>query len=293
VPVYRGSTVIHSGGATPNPSILFPSSLMLTDNVDVSTSYRTITALVASATPHAPGVWVEIDPSLIDNADSVYAYLMASGLHNSATDSSTLMEIGVGPAGSEIVWATIPIGYRASTSHSQPRLIPGHIPAGSRVAARIRSAVASRSITVTFGFGISHPQAPSLGAPVTFGVNTGASRGVVLAPASASHTKTAWTELTASTSTALAAMFVGVQGGGVTAMSTGGILIDIGIGPAGSETVVIPNIALEGHSQEYQMERSPVTFGVDIPTASRIVARWQSTFTNNVPDIILVGAPPA
>jgi hypothetical protein len=107
--------------------------------------------------------------------------------------------------------------------------------------------------------------------------NTGSAS--VPAGTSAAHTKGAWTELIASTSALTTALLVRVTGVANTATDTAG-LIDIGVGAAGSETAVIPNVAVGGASSAND---GGVYFMVPVKVASgsRISARYQSKNTDN------------
>src|SRR5687767_13078047 len=80
------------------------------DGVAAASSARTAIAATGSATPHTPGSYVEIDPSLSGDVAGVDIYFSV-GSSASGTDTSTLLEIGVGAAAAEIVWATVPCGY--------------------------------------------------------------------------------------------------------------------------------------------------------------------------------------
>jgi hypothetical protein len=74
-------------------------------------------------------------------------------------------------------------------------------------------------------------------------------------------------------------------------MTATGVLVDIGIGAASAETVLIADIYVQGSTSESLVLRSPVTYGVDIPAGSRLSARWaRASATNSSLDCFLVGA---
>lgn len=275
-----------------DPTDLYPSAL-LADGVDAATSVRTAVTAVASATPHSVSgaSWVQVDASLSADAGGVAIYLTA-GTSVVATDSSTLLEIATGAAASEVVWATVPIGYRLSNNGGlAPIIVPGHIAAGSRVSVRCRSAIASKSITAVVAF--LGTKDTALGAPTTYQVNTGTSGGLVLTAPGSLNTKGAWAQLVASTAADLAALAIGFQGATVATNANGGLLIDIGIGGAGSEAVLISDIYLDVSSNEGLAPRSPVVYGVEVPAGSRLSARYARSSANNAVDLVLIGAPPA
>ena len=102
------------------------------------------------------------------------------------------------------------------------------------------------------------------GLPLVIGVT-------IAAPASA-HTKGNWVQLVASTAKRVVAMTLSAHAVGTTQLR---FLVDIGVGGAGSEVVVLPNIYVKiGASYT----RDGQNFGpllVDIPAGSRIAARCQ------------------
>jgi len=96
---------------------------------------------------------------------------------------------------------------------------------------------------------------------------------------SSAHTKGAWTELIASTtavSDVLDVMVLGVASNTVDTRT----LLDIGVGAAGSETVIVPNVAVGG-AQAFATNDNALCFRVPvrIPSGSRVAARIQSVVT--------------
>lgn len=281
-----------SGGAG-SDAPPFP-TILLSDGVLTASSSRLGTQVTATAsgTPHTAGSWVEVDPSLSADADGLRVVLMAA-TNLAGTDTSTLLEIGLGAAASEVVWATIGVGYYITSANvsSQGFRVPGHIPAGSRVAVRARSAVASQAVNAVYSF--FSESSPGLAAPVTMGADTATSHGTTLTVAGAINTKSAWTEIEDSTSAEFVALLVSAQCNANTAMGSSGVLVDIGIGAAASETVLIPDIYYHTATSEFMQDRSPTTYAVNIPVGSRLSARYAAANIADRIDLILVGAPSA
>lgn len=271
-------------------SLPYPSS-PLSDGVASASSSRTAVTVTASSTPHstAGASWVEVEPSLSADADGIVLYADVATNGNSV-DTSTLLEIGLGGAGAEVVWTTIPVGYRPAGTG--PTRVPGGIPAGSRVSFRLRSAVASKSVgPIHVAF---EPATVGLLAPVTIGADTATSRGVTLTAPGSLNTKGPWTELAASTPEDLTVIYLGPQGAGSTNfISAVGLLIDLGIGPSGSEQVVVGDVGISSSSQELLTIRFPMTYAVDVPAGSRLVARYARGASTIPLDLIVVGAGPA
>lgn len=287
--VWSGGAWVTLGGGGGSAVSTLGYSPLLGDGVNTGSSTRNgaQVSLTASATPHSPGAWVEVDASLSAAADGVTIHI-DSNVNSGATDTSTLLEIGTGAASSETVWATVAIGYSQRSLYH----VPGRIASGTRVAARLRSAVASKAVS-GIGFMFQQALTPGLGAPVTLGADTATSRGAALTAPGATNTKGAWTQLSASTPSDIEALAFSAQGNGLTTMANGGLLLDIGIGGAGSETVLIGDIWLAADTAEFYTVRGPSTYQVSIPAGSRVAARYQCSNLNNAVDLILVGAASA
>lgn len=108
--------------------------------------------------------------------------------------------------------------------------------------------------------------------------------------AASANSETAWTELSASTANAAKVLYVNVHKDGIA--NTASILIDVGVGSAGSEVVTVPDLFLEPGptgSQTWGTFFGPYT--VDIATSSRIAARIEGS--NNADDIqiqVIIGS---
>lgn len=95
----------------------------------------------------------------------------------------------------------------------------------------------------------------------------------------AAHAKGAWTELVASTPFAASSVVVTIYNMQVSGSATDG-LIDIGIGAASSEVVVIPDLGA-GFSSTDRFYAKRWTFPLAIPSGARIAARLQSLLLND------------
>jgi hypothetical protein len=100
------------------------------------------------------------------------------------------------------------------------------------------------------------------------------SKGVAVTVPGSTNTKGAWTQLVASTSAAFSALLITAQGNGDTSFTGANALVDIGIGGSGSETVLISDIHLIVAASETFISTVPMTYGVAIPSGTRISARW-------------------
>jgi hypothetical protein len=105
---------------------------------------------------------------------------------------------------------------------------------------------------------------------------------VALTAPGSTNTKSAWTQLSASAPFDVAGLWVTVSAGG----ANGSALFDIGIGGAGSEQVIVPNVPVRRNGGA-NFGSGPIVLPVAIPAGTRIAARYQSSATTNT---LVVGA---
>lgn len=272
---------------TPLVPRFFPPTLT-TDLVATGSSSRTGVTCTASAVAHAAGLWQEVEAALAEECCGL-SVCLSTGIGSNTVNTSTLLEIGIGGAGAETVWATIPVGYKSATNIQE--FVPGLLAAGERVSVRARSAVALQSVQIRMMFFASRGL-KNYGPPVTYGVDTSASKGMALTAPGSVNTKSAWTELSSGVSKNLTALYLGIQGNAGTAMSGTGILVDIGKGPAGggSEQVIVEDVYFLGGSSENYLLLSPTTYRVDVLAGERLYARYARMNAANAVDAILVAA---
>lgn len=105
--------------------------------------------ITCGGTPHTKTAWTTVAASTGSAAwEGFWLYLDTVAVN--ATDSSMLIDIGVGVAASEVtIVANMPIGYRGGAIALNPIWIPLYIPSGTRVAARLQSAIASAALKLT------------------------------------------------------------------------------------------------------------------------------------------------
>jgi len=231
---------------------------------------------VTAGTAHAKGAWVTMIASTGFPASEVI--VQSQGAANvAATDTSTLFEIAIGAAASEVVVVPeTPCGHIDAGGFHNWRF-PVAVPAGVRVSMRIQSAVASKTLTAQVrlvGGGVVPPEASSARGDA-YGILTASSGGTALTVAGATHTKSAWTQLVASTTGRARFMVVGLQPvvGTVIAATAG--LVDIGVGAAAAEQVVVPNVPYSTIATEV-IRYEAITVPVTIPSGTRIAARYQA-----------------
>jgi hypothetical protein len=281
--VNSGGVAVELGGGGAL-SDQYPGSL-LADRVDTATSVRTALTATGNATPFADGAYTEIDPSL--SADAAGVYVFMSGLSGLDTNSSTVLEFATGAGGAETFWGALQVGWVSGVVNAY---VPGFIAAGTRMAVRVRSAVANQATGNMFMAFLPATKSVDPGAPVVMGYNSGTAAGVALTAPGSLNTKGAWTEIEDSTPSDLGVLLVCPDAAGDTNLSSTGILVDIGIGAASAETVLVADVYLAPSTSENMIYRSPTTYGVDIPAGSRLSARYARANANNSLGLFLVGA---
>jgi hypothetical protein len=237
----------------------------------------TLGAAVVAGAANTKGAYTELFASTAFDVETIVV-CVTEVTFQSTVDTSTLLDIAVGAAASEVVLIPdLGVGWRGPPTAGQIFIIPIAIPAGSRVSARIQSAVASKSINVNIELRQhgDHSAAPTTCA--TYGINAANSHSTTLATPGGVNTKGAYTELTASTSADATRLLVSVQGDsdGFAASTQ---LVDIATGAAASEVVLIPDLLVQSQTTESIW---PVSFcsayTVNVPAGTRLSARFQAT----------------
>lgn len=256
--------------------------------------------VTSDSTPQTKGAYTEIDAATLGEWAG-FTISPSSGNFTAATDTSMLLDIAVGDAGSEVVvLADLPVGYMNYTSQVD---VPLRIPAGVRVAGRVQAAVSSDGVafSTTPRSGAGFTGTGSYQTATTYGADTATSRGVaVTASASANNTFGDWAVIAATTSAPIRAMILGVQGNADTEL-VGTWRLEVGFGAAGTE-VAVATVATTVNSSEYMSMGSAtartgsvpclLTPTVAIPEGARLVARLAtSTSTTTLPsvDVVIIG----
>lgn len=250
------------------------------------------TTVTSNATANTKGSWIQLDAS---TAFDSTALLLAIDLQYS--DTLYLFDIGVGASGSEQV--LIPnLLVVASAGISTQLLLPIGIPAGSRIAARAQDNFGGSpgylsGTLFARGFYNTSP----LQNFTAYGPNTTTSGGVSVDPGATANTKSAWVQLTASTTSVHKALMLSAirPNPGTLVTANYAQLIDIGVGASGSEQVLAQNLRMECSTQTGGVA-TPYTPGsgtlsgfaalqpgyippifCDIPAGSRLAVRHSSS----------------
>lgn len=236
-----------------------------------------VTATSSGTAPSTPGS---------NNTKGSWTELLASTSYDGVglivqvfCDSATLtglLDIGVGGSGSEVAIVENFHFVRLASSYggSGQIFIPVHVPAGSRISCRVQvSSTAGMTVRVAAQVIASSGGTPIFGRrTATYGAVTASSKGTAVAASSTTNTKGSWVELAASASMSSEWCVLSVLNDGTNGKVN---LIDIGIGAASSEQVIVPNLYMPA-AQTYQLTGGKCSFPLHIPAGSRVAARAQS-----------------
>jgi hypothetical protein len=236
------------------------------------------------ANANQKGSWVELIAATAFDWKAfdfqVYSSYQAPGSFTSA-----LTDIGIGGAGSEQVLlenlmssplANSPLNIFTNVVWQS---IPLAIPAGTRIAARGQSTPSGgtkQSGVYILGKGGGFTEHPVLGRATTIGTDTASSRGTVVTTAASANGKGSWAQLTASAPHSVRHLMV------MAARMNSNFCIDIGVGAAASEVVVLANLLANPNGPVVPI------YPVAIPAGTRIAARASATVANQTLDVGLV-----
>lgn len=251
----------------------------------VLTATTTLTQLTAPTINNVKGAWQEIIPSVLNLTRGFVVQLSPA-----ITLRLFLVDIGVGPSGSEQVIVNN-IAVPASTSAPSKNLyFPIGLPQGVRVAMRYQTSnVTDVSLlgsitTFSTGFYVSSPWSRV----VTLGANTADSSGVTIT--SPNGSKSSYVQLIGSLPFDIYGLVISISNSGDFSLSGEFHLIDIATGASGSEYDVIKNLPIQEEANTdifYPNVFGPIPFHAI--AGSRISARAQANGAGNPFDIVLYG----
>lgn len=235
--------------------------------------------VTGAAATNTKGAWVEIIRSTSFDA-GLMMFEIRCGTTGLAGDC--MYDIGVGPAGSEQV--LIPNVYLSRTTTSAvigAWQFPVSLPAGTRIAARAQSSTASNPSALTLRVMASAFQSEEpRGAIYSFGANTATTAGTPIDAGAVANTKGAWAEVVRATPSPIGAISLSVGNNKDVARVFAPFQVDIGIGAAGAEQVVIPDLVFSAEPGDDLIFPSTTwPMPVAIPAGTRIAARCRSSIT--------------
>lgn len=220
--------------------------------------------------------WVQIAASL---PNTISAILLMSRV---SAANYKLMDIGIGGAGSEVVLVpNIDVNAGISGDSMRYLLIPVSIPAGTRIS--VRTQAGGTNAVVRYKMLFLTDTFIGLQAPTrweNWGADTSTSHGTSVVTSASVNTEGSWVQLVAATSFTTKWLIVMIS-----AFGTGRLIaIDIAVGGAGSEQVILPNILFTNQNLGLA-----VVLPFSIPGGSRVSARNQSDVGSTTSYVSILG----
>lgn len=257
-----------------------------TVGVDTATSLALLYSTPASA--NTKGSYAELSSSLPIDADG---FLLV--IQDAIGPVDYLIDIAIGAAASEVNIIENLLCASGSGGTPQKAFFPIPIKKGSRVAVRAQAHATNQafriSITLVNGDFFSSWR---LGRATTYGANTATSGGVQVDAGGSANTKGAWSEIISATTASCRALLLcigSLHQGIVTGTYS---LVDVGVGGAGSETVVIPNYPLRAAANTDVHEPPWLLLPCSIASGQRVAVRSQCSTTNagdRLFEVVLIG----
>ena len=236
----------------------------------LTTSYGT--TVTAGATLYAKGNWAQLGTL---SADVTLLHISAGSY---VASKSSLLDIGIGPSGSQVpIFTNLPV-HSSTVSGNLDIVVPIDIPKGTVLWARCNANAASNVIYVKangFSGGFLQPAGYAGGDTVGYTQSWGTT-----ITSGAANTKSSFQALTAGTTRDYSGIIVMA---GATTLSAG-TLLDIAIGPSGSQQIIVPNIQI-GYAAPYPAIPLPMW----IPAGTPIWARSQSTIATSAASASILG----
>jgi hypothetical protein len=248
--------------------------------------------VTAAASTNTKGAWAVLAASTAEDCDILIVTINRAGTSN----ADYLVDIGVGGAGVEQVVVANLLGSNSGTGSlfGVDCVLPISIPAATRLTARCQSTTLSAQTRVSCSMQLSGLAASEeRSRATTYGANTADSGATSIDPGATINTKGAWTQITSSTTSDLSALVLGF-GNQVNAVRTDCTwLVDVGVGTAGSEVVIIADMLVQAEAADDALSPafSP-TFPVSIPASSALSVRAQCSIndaTDRLFDVALYG----
>jgi hypothetical protein len=201
---------------------------------------------------------------------------------NGTTNSFSLLDIGIGTTGNEkAIYNDLMAGSASNRQQNVRYWLPCDLPAGTQINARVRSSSASLLVdlqVIVFYGGFLNWQYG--GIVDTYGAVTASSKGTNIADGGANTKNGTYAQIVASTTRHHKGLIVATQCNGTATAKNH--FLDVAIGSAGNEKVIIPNLQFcrDGSAGQHRIPvYSPIP--VNIPSGTRLSVNMQSSSTTN------------
>ena len=232
-----------------------------------------------STTIHTKGSYKELTAS--SSADATGIIIMGS---RGTGQARYLLDVAVGAAGFEVnIVNNLSFYANKANIDLGTYLIPINIPSGSRISARCQKSNGSVGWNLHLCCNLlTKDNSNGLTTAYTWGANTGDTSGVQCIPSATRSVKGSWAQITASTEAKVTMISMGYLQL-ATALTDTESITDIGIGGAGSEVVLIPDITnvSENALDSLMGPANLMLLPIDIPASSRLSVRTQANNASN------------
>lgn len=258
------------------------------ESIGANTANSLAVTVTASGTANAYGSWATLGTTTFEyNSIIVYA------IRGSAA-ADYVLDLGIddGAGNVFVIAGSLRAPNRKAADYGYSYALPLRVPAGKALVARVACNTASASILVSVT-GMSRGPRGITGYSRCLPLYTAAtSRGVTVDPGGTANTKGSWAQLVASTAFETAAVMLCVgHNADSSRTAAASALLDIGVGSAGNEFALIPNIPLGWTTTSDTPVPAVVgPFECCIPQGRRVAARMQCTDTTAGDRTIDVGA---
>jgi len=253
----------------------------------LDTTLPSVLTLTYGASAHAKGAWVEVNAN---TAQNVVMLGITVACNAPATDTSTVLDIGVGASGSEtVVVPDLAVGAHAVFAF----YIPVAIPAGSRVAVRMagtRVSPTTATVAVALFAGNGYETTPT--SVDVLGVTAASSSGTAMAGANGS-----WVQITASTAKDYQQVTL-LPSSSATDIASASMVWFLGVGASGSERVIGSQIFRTANTEQVTMAAPGnqgaipcFVSGEPVPAGSRLAVRHNIAVNPGRYNVCLIGIP--
>lgn len=244
---------------------------------------------VTAGTANGLGSWTPLHAAVPFPVFGVELFMGKTSWAVAATSTPALFDFGFGVSPNEVaIVSNVTFGGSVAFASWS---FPIYIPVGSRVVMRLRSAIASKASTFAVRLFGGGQGVESAHAAVTYGAVTASSLGTALTLPTGINTKSAYTTITAATTSPARWMLIGIGAPPTTLATAADGLLDISMGAAAAEGIIIPDIPYGISVNEEINCAMSLLFPVSVPAGIRLAARYQSTAITSAsqPNITLTG----
>lgn len=233
-----------------------------------------MTSVASNATANVVGNWIQLHAAAPFPVSCLDLMMGKTAWGASSTNTQALLDIGYGASLSEVALAQN-VAFGGAVAF-QSWTFPIYIPTASRIVMRIRSSVAGKANTFAVSLSGGGTGMESAHSSVTYGAFS-TSNGTFLTVPTVANTKSVWTTITAATTSPARWMLVGLGMPNTAFPVAADGLLDIGMGAAGVEGVIIPDNPFTITTAATINGAFPLLFPVNVPAGIRLAARYQCT----------------